>query len=98
MSEQSFLRAGARGSLPGNLAAAGFLVIALVLGGGGSPAPLPELILELLAVLFALIWLFAPLKGLDWQRIPRSAWMIAALVTAVPLLQLIPLPPIVWQN
>lgn len=98
LSEQSFLRAGASGSLPGNLAAAGFLVIALVLGGGGSPAPLPELILELLAVLFALIWLFAPIRGLDWQRIPWSAWMIAALVTAVPLLQLIPLPPIVWQN
>ena len=83
--------------MPGDLAAAGFLAIALALGGGGSPSPLPELILELLAAAFALVCLFAPPAGLDWQRVPRAAWLIAALVAIIPLLQLIPLPPFLWH-
>ena len=69
----------------------------LAVGGGGSPAPLPELILELLAVATALVWLLTPWGGPDWRRVPNPAWLIAALVAAVPLLQLIPLPPFIWQ-
>ena len=83
--------------MPGNLAAAGFLAVALALGGGGSPAPLPELILELLAAALALTWLIARPSGLEWQRVPPTAWAIAALVAGVPLLQLIPLPPAIWH-
>ena len=79
------------------MAAAGFLAIGLALGGGGSPAPLPELILELLAVGFALVCLLAPPSGLEWHRVPRAAWITAALVAAIPLLQLIPLPPAIWH-
>ena len=79
------------------MAAAGFLALALALGGGGSPAPLPELILELLAAGFALAWLFVPSAGLDWQQIPKSAWWVAGLVAVVPLLQLVPLPPLIWH-
>ena len=96
--ERPIFRAQARGAAPGDLAAAGFLVTAIALGGGGSPAPLPELILELLAAGFALVWLLAPPAGLDWQRIPKSAWLIAGLVAVVPLLQLVPLPPLLWHT
>ena len=95
--EQPIFRTGSRGATPVNLAAAGFLAIAIALGGGGSPAPLPELILELLAALFVLVCVFAPPVGLDWHRVPKSAWEIAALVAAVPILQLIPLPPLIWH-
>lgn len=73
---------------------AALLACALVLGGGGSPAPLPELILELLAAAALTFWLLA---GPGWQRVPRTAWWIAALVACVPLIQLVPLPPALWQ-
>jgi exopolysaccharide production protein ExoQ len=73
---------------------AALLGAALILGGGGSPAPLPELILELLAAAAIAAWLLA---GSARYRVPRQAWWIAALVAAVPMLQLIPLPPSLWQ-
>ena len=90
-------RVEARGASFEGLAPAVFLGLALALGGGGSPAPLPELILELLAAATALVWLLTPLGGPDWARVPKTAWLIAALVAGVPLLQLIPLPPLIWQ-
>jgi exopolysaccharide production protein ExoQ len=73
---------------------AALLGCALVLGGGGSPAPLPELILELLAAGAVAAWL---LIGPGAGQVPRQAWWIAALVAAVPLVQLVPLPPALWQ-
>lgn len=73
------------------------LTLALVLGGGGSPSPLPELALELLAVLVLLAWLTLPACRTQWQRIPTPARLIAGIMLALPLLQLIPLPPAVWQ-
>ena len=90
-------RVEARGAGFEGLAPAVFLGLALAFGGGGSPAPLPELILELLAAATALVWLLTPWGGPDWARVPKTAWLIAALVAAVPLLQLIPLPPLIWQ-
>ena len=69
----------------------------MALGGGGSPAPLPELWLELLAAAFALVWLVPRWLGPKWERVPKIAWLIAALIVGVPLLQLIPLPPFVWH-
>ena len=74
-----------------------FLILALALGGGGSPSPLPEMFLEGLAALFALVWFVGALGAPHWRRVPRSAWLIAAIVAGLPLLQLIPLPPFVWQ-
>ena len=82
---------------PAGLLAALFLALALALGGGGSPAPLPELILELLAAFTALVWLLTSFGEMNWVRVPKAAWLIAALVAGVPLLQLIPLPPFIWQ-
>lgn len=78
------------------------LASAIILGGGGSPAPLPELLLQVIAAICAAIWLiFMPTKQKaasrsDWPS-AYSAWLIPALLVAVPALQLIPLPPAVWH-
>lgn len=77
--------------------AAVLLGAALVLGGGGSPAPLPELLLEWLAIAIAAAWLLLPSCRDDWRRVPRTAWLVAGLALALPALQLIPLPAALWQ-
>lgn len=71
------------------------LLTALLLGGGGSPAPLPELLIELVIAMLAAAWL--------WHRpeasppIPGSALVLSGLCLILPLLQLVPLPPALWQ-
>ena len=95
--EQLLFRADARGAGSAGLLTSLFLALALALGGGGSPAPLAELLLELLAAVTALVWLMTRWGGSSWNRVPDTAWLIAALVAAVPLLQLIPLPPFIWH-
>ena len=50
-----------------------------------------------MAVATALGWLLSPWGGPDWRRVPNAAWLIAALVAGVPLLQLLPLPPFIWH-
>lgn len=71
------------------------LTLALVLGGGGSPAPLAEAVLQVAAAAMALAWF------LMWRRQPaplsRPALAIAAILVGLPVLQLIPLPPFAWQ-
>ncbi|WP_206742912.1 O-antigen ligase family protein [Erythrobacter sp. SG61-1L] len=71
------------------------LIMAFLLGGGGTPSPLPELSLELLAGLTMLAWIWLP----GPVRLPTdpALWTIAALAIAVPALQLVPLPPDIWQ-
>ena len=66
------------------------VALALLLGGGGSPAPAPELALEgaALAVLVAAYWGAAGFS--------RHALGFVAVLAAVPVLQLVPLPPEVW--
>ena len=88
----------ARGVEAGGLLAALFVAAALVLGGGGSPAPLPELVLELLAVMTALVWVLTLWGAAETRSVPNLAWLIAALVAGVPLVQLIPLPPFMWHS
>ena len=72
------------------------VALSLVLGGGGSPNPLAEIVLQCLfaAIALALLWIGrdAPCK-IAWQ-----VWAIAALVLAIPLVQLVPLPPGWWQG
>lgn len=69
---------------------------ALILGGGGSPAPLFELALQLFAVLALSVWVFTGSR--EKYALPREVVVLIGLVTSVPLLQLVPLPPSVWQN
>lgn len=77
--------------------AAALLGAALVLGGGGSPAPLPELALELLAALILAAWTWLPDSREQWRRVPAPVRIVTLLTIAVPLLQLVPLPPALWQ-
>jgi exopolysaccharide production protein ExoQ len=71
--------------------------LALVLGGGGSPAPMPEMVLQLtLAAIFA-AWLWS-LDEVAKRSVPRSARILFVLVMILPLIQLIPLPPALWHN
>ena len=73
------------------------LTAALVLGGGGSPAPAPELVLEWLAVGLGAAWLLLPASAQAWRRVPRAAWLVCVLAIIVPVLQLVPLPPGLWH-
>ena len=76
---------------PAIWAAAGLLGAALLLGVA---APY-QLVAELGgAVLFAWWALRAPSALL---AVPGRVWLLAALLVALPLLQLVPLPPAVWQ-
>jgi len=88
------------GELPARHAAvaAAFLACAIMLGGGGSPNPATELLLQLVFAIAALAWLWLPLPAPGtWPR-SRSAWLVCALVLAVPLAQLVPLPPALWTG
>lgn len=79
--------------------AALFLVCAIVLGGGGTPNPGTEVLLQLVFVAAGLAWLW--LREPDGSvPIPRARgfWLIAALVAALPLAQLVPLPPEIWTR
>ncbi len=77
--------------------AVALLAFALVVGGGGTPAPRAELVVECAAALIAALWLLSGSPAATYQRIPRSAWLLAALIAIVPIIQLIPLPPALWQ-
>ncbi len=76
-----------------------FIASALLLGGGGSSSPVSELALQLVAVVAALAWLIAPAppfagnRPIDWRIIA-----LAAITLALPVVQLLPLPPSIWQS
>ena len=78
------------------------ILFSLILGGGTRGGFLSDAILELLAIPVLLISL-AGLIGLSWmdpvcrQRVHRLLACCLAIV-ALPLLQLIPLPPWLWTN
>jgi O-antigen ligase len=78
----------------------GLLAVAIVFGGGGTPSPTTELIVELaaLAGIVAWVWLAANDRSYSAGDIDRPLYVIAALFVAVPVLQLIPLPPAIWHN
>jgi len=69
---------------------------AIVLGGGGSPAPLAEMILQVLLALAFVGWFWTAPRKTVVSASPM-VWVLAGVVLALPLAQLIPLPPSVWQ-
>ena len=97
MSQATHSGSGSGNFRRGGLLVAIFLALALALGGGGSPAPLPEIFLECLAALVAVLWMLGTLGAPNWHLVPRTAWILASIIAAVPILQLIPLPPLIWQ-
>jgi O-antigen ligase len=76
--------------------AVALLAIAMMLGGGGSPSPLPEMALQCLAVLLAGVWVLAAPPGGRLPIYRDAAWQMAILILALPVLQLVPLPAMIW--
>ena len=70
-----------------------YVLIAGLLGGGGSPSPLPEMILQASGIVL-MAWVVA---GAGKARKPSRRLVAVALAVALlPLLQLVPLPPSLW--
>lgn len=67
----------------------------IAFGGGGSPAPLAELVCEILAAIALAGWLLATPQA--YRDRPAGLLAVIGLATVVPLLQLVPLPPSLWQ-
>lgn len=82
-------------SRAGSISAAILLGLSLLLGGGGTPAPLPELVLQVASALVLGCWIYREPDVL--QRVPSAVWWIIGLITALHLMQLVPLPPALWQ-
>jgi O-antigen ligase len=75
-----------------------FIVLALILGGGGTPNPTTEITLELLFVGFALGWLRLSHSEAGPESAPgdRLVLLLVAIPLVIPVVQLIPLPPAIW--
>ena len=74
------------------------VVLSMALGGGGTSNPQTEMILQVLTALVVIPLTVAP----DWQRglgkISRTSWLLAGLILVMPVVQLVPLPPAIWQS
>lgn len=77
--------------------AAGFIVIALAIGGAGTRYPMLEMAVELasLPLIFYYVAGFGRAIG---DSTARVAVGLAALALVLPLLQLVPLPPEIWTR
>jgi O-antigen ligase len=79
----------------GFIAACGFVLTCLVMGGGAAVGFLSDVVIQLLAIPVLLVSAWRNLDLPAGER-PRWALTLAILVAAVPALQLVPLPPDVW--
>ncbi|QQN72980.1 O-antigen ligase family protein [Croceicoccus sp. YJ47] len=70
------------------------IAVAIVFGGGGAPAPLTGLLVQLTAAVEGIVFFLQLPTG---KRPPRMAWVLVALTAAIPVLYLIPLPPAIWH-
>jgi O-antigen ligase len=74
-----------------------FVLFCLFLGGGGSPNPVTELLLELVFVAIAIGWLWLPGDpSRDAGRVDPLVFLLIAILLIIPAVQLIPLPPAGW--
>lgn len=71
------------------------LVLAVLFGGGGSRYALSNLLLQLIAI--GVIAFKYHEFGTAWRSWPNGLKVLASLSLALPLLQIIPLPPSIWQ-
>jgi len=79
-----------------NLIAMLLVAAAMIAGGGGSPAPVPELALELFALFMVACW--AVISPRPLPDAAPLAWGIAGLLLVLPVVQLVPLPPAFWHR
>ena len=75
-----------------------FVAVALVLGGGGTPSAVAEIVVQLAFAGAMILWIWWARDGAaEVRRIPRMLLALAGIVIVLPVLQLIPLPPSLWQ-
>lgn len=76
-------------------------VATMVAGGGGTPAPISEMIAQLIALAGAAGFLLVRASGGDANQPlltrDRPMFALLAMWVALPLVQLVPLPPALWQ-
>lgn len=74
------------------------VALLLLLGGGGSPNPATETVLEVMAAGICLAWLWN--AGGREVSARELAWPLAicGLLAMLPLAQLVPVPPSLWQS
>ncbi len=71
----------------------------MLLGGSGSLKPGAEIILQCLLAGLAAAWVWTQSSTPSaLHKLPREGWIIAALLLALPLCQLLPLPPALWHS
>lgn len=75
---------------------AALLALALAVGGAGVAHPLLQMLLGLGAIGAAAYFAFTD-RSWQFDRLRRFALALLALIVALPLLQLIPLPPVLWH-
>ena len=79
----------------GFIATSGFLLACLMLGGGSAVGFLSDVVIQLLAIPLLLAGLWGYL-ALPRRERPRGLLALVALIVAVPVLQLVPMPPSIW--
>jgi len=72
------------------------VIFAMVLGGGGSPAPLIEMALQIAMAVLVVLWFWVVPRATLTAGAPL-AWVLAGLVLVIPIVQLLPLPPSLWH-
>jgi O-antigen ligase len=76
-----------------------FLVLVVALGGGGSPNPTTELLLEISFTVCAAVWLWLPCEWADGDgQVDPLVFVLVAIPLAIPIVQLLPLPPSLWAS
>lgn len=69
----------------------------MVMGGSDVLIPWLDLAVQLTTLCIA-TWWFLSAPRAKIAMIPRTAWVACAVVLALPLMQLIPLPPSIWHG
>lgn len=82
----------------GTLVVMALITAAMALGGGGTSSPHTEMLLQALFAGALALQFIAPSWQAGLGRVPMAAVLLAALVLLLPIAQLIPLPPSVWQH
>ncbi len=77
-----------------------FVALAFMLGGGGTPNPATELLLEMAFVAIALAWLWLPSAKCTRASNCTDPFVfaLAAIPLIIPVVQLIPLSPAIWTR
>lgn len=73
------------------------IAVAVVTGGGGSPAPVAEALVELAALVIAAVAIARGLRPVGFEPVDRTSALLVGAIVAFPLVQLVPLPLALWQ-